>query len=1270
MTASLVGTSSASLFLGPRSFDSPETVVEPVVVDAGPTEFLRVPKAFFLDADFVRQGADLLLVGANGAQFLVRDYFSLSRPPALHTEEGAVLPADLVRSLAGPAAPAQYAQLGPEAIAAPIGRVATIEGTVTATRSDGSVVQLAIDSPVLQGDVLETGADSRLGVVFNDDTTFALGENACMVLDEFIYDPSTHEGISAVSVVKGVFVFVSGQIAAHNPDEMVVRTPTTVIGIRGTKVAGKAAAEGENSTFVLLPDEDGTVGTIVVRTFAGELVINAANASVVVRSAFLPPERVEISGIEFNSLFASVLQALPSSPDDNREDHGSFDDLGLLEVDTGGIGPMQGMFSDDEEENLSGTDSVDDLTLDLEGALFGVGEIIGELAGVDPFTVGDFDNTDSDDDISLVFEGAEELVPPEEFVFVFDLIVGGVGDDVLLGGDGADSLVGGLGNDQVFGGPGGDTVLGGGGNDTVSGGPGNDNVQGGSGDDVLSGGEDNDLLNGGNDNDTVSGGDGDDRLFGSAGDDSLLGDAGGDNLDGGPGMDVVDGGPGDDVVAGGLGDDTLRGGPGDDMIVGGSGEGNDSLDGGPGNDTVNYSSANQPIVVDLSPVPTFGGFFPGFPFGGSSSGSAMGNDDEIGSDSLVNIENVIGGSSNDLISGDNGANNLSGGPGNDTISGLGGNDTVEGGDGDDVLSGGGGNDSVVGGNGNDVFDAGTDGGNDTYTGGTGSDVVSYESSPNPVSINGPANVVNAGGQFGLDTILDAEVVIASLFGDVVQVIGAGGQFDGGGGNDSLSGGAGADTFSGGDGDDQIDGGGGDDSLAGGAGNDAIDGNDGDDIIHGVDGFDSLVGSAGNDTIHGGPGNDRITVNGGLDQAFGEDGEDVIIGGADSDSLFGGAGDSIDGGAGIDFLLGEAGADTLSGGGDGDSLLGGDDGDDLRGDAGDDTLDGEAGDGDAASYADASGQVTVDLAGTTAMGGGVGMDELANIENAIGSGFNDSLIGDATPNDLFGGDGEDTLEGGGGDDTFDGGLGDDFLDGGEGARDVASFASADNPVTVDLDVGTSTGALGTDMLMNLEDVVGGDFADTIRGDAQRNLLFGGLGDDVLSGGDDTLEGDEISGGEGADDLSGDGGDDTLRGDEGDDILNGGAGDDELIGGEGLDAAEYDDPVTIDLDQGTAQGADVGTDTLSEIEIVRGSEMADTLISDIADETLDGRGGDDTADFGHTNDGVVVDLAGTVATGASIGTDTLLNIEVVLGGTGADTLMGGDGIETLRGGDGTD
>ena len=136
----------------------------------------------------------------------------------------------------------------------------------------------------MQGDVLETDADSRIGLVFSDRTTFALGENARMALDEFIYDPATHEGTSAVSVVKGVFVFVSGQIAAHNPDEMTARTPTTVIGIRGTKVAGKAA-EGEKSTFVLLSDEDGSVGTIVVRTLVGEIVINTADYTVLVRSA-------------------------------------------------------------------------------------------------------------------------------------------------------------------------------------------------------------------------------------------------------------------------------------------------------------------------------------------------------------------------------------------------------------------------------------------------------------------------------------------------------------------------------------------------------------------------------------------------------------------------------------------------------------------------------------------------------------------------------------------------------------------------------------------------------------------------------------------------------------------------------------------------------------------------------------------------------------------------------------------------------------------------
>ena len=87
------------------------------------------------------------------------------------------------------------AQLAPGPEAAPIARVVTVEGTVTATRADGTQVVLATDTPVFQGDVVETGSGAAIGLVFNDDTTFSLGDNARMVLDELIYNPDTGIGV-------------------------------------------------------------------------------------------------------------------------------------------------------------------------------------------------------------------------------------------------------------------------------------------------------------------------------------------------------------------------------------------------------------------------------------------------------------------------------------------------------------------------------------------------------------------------------------------------------------------------------------------------------------------------------------------------------------------------------------------------------------------------------------------------------------------------------------------------------------------------------------------------------------------------------------------------------------------------------------------------------------------------------------------------------------------------------------------------------------------
>ena len=92
----------------------------------------------------------------------------------------------------------------------PVGSVETMSGSVVAIRTDGTRVELEPGSPVYQGDTLETGEDGALGIILADETTFSMAESGSMVLDEMVYDPGTQEGSVSVSVLEGVFTFVSG----------------------------------------------------------------------------------------------------------------------------------------------------------------------------------------------------------------------------------------------------------------------------------------------------------------------------------------------------------------------------------------------------------------------------------------------------------------------------------------------------------------------------------------------------------------------------------------------------------------------------------------------------------------------------------------------------------------------------------------------------------------------------------------------------------------------------------------------------------------------------------------------------------------------------------------------------------------------------------------------------------------------------------------------------------------------------------------------------
>ncbi|ARQ03100.1 hypothetical protein CAK95_21020 [Pseudorhodoplanes sinuspersici] len=262
------------------------------------------------------------------------------------------------------------------------------------------------------------------------------------------------------------------------------------------------------------------------------------------------------------------------------------------------------------------------------------------------------------------------------------------------------------------------------------------------GDDTLSGGAGKDRIYAGLGEDRIDGGTGDDSLYGEAGDDLIFGGSGDDFIDGGADDDVIFGDNGNDTIIGGLGNDTIKGNAGNDtFVVTSTGDGRDSYDGGDGIDTLDYSALNTAVNLTLKDGVT-----------------------TYQTDTIENIENIIGGSAGDKLTGNSLDNVLTGNAGDDTLNGGAGNDTLYGGEGLDTLNGGEGNDQLFGGAGDDVLKGAA--GDDHLDGGDGDD-----------------------------------------------------ELDGGADNDTLLGGAGDDIIKGGAGNDIIIGGAGSDTLTGGAGND-------------------------------------------------------------------------------------------------------------------------------------------------------------------------------------------------------------------------------------------------------------------------------------------------------------------------------------------------------------------------------------------------------------------------------------------------------------------
>jgi hypothetical protein len=184
----------------------------PVTHSATLGDFISVPDAHALfTGAFERAGHDLFLSG-NGKTFVAKDYFAHERRLPLLSSEGAALNGKVIEFLAGPEHPTHYAQVGAPAGQNPVGRVEKATGFVTVQHANGAVVQANPGDPVYQGDVVQTGVDSSVGVSFVDGSAFSLLANARMVLNEFVYDPNTTGNSAILSIIDGTMSFVASKV--------------------------------------------------------------------------------------------------------------------------------------------------------------------------------------------------------------------------------------------------------------------------------------------------------------------------------------------------------------------------------------------------------------------------------------------------------------------------------------------------------------------------------------------------------------------------------------------------------------------------------------------------------------------------------------------------------------------------------------------------------------------------------------------------------------------------------------------------------------------------------------------------------------------------------------------------------------------------------------------------------------------------------------------------------------------------------------------------
>lgn len=810
------------------------------------------------------------------------------------------------------------------------------------------------------------------------------------------------------------------------------------------------------------------------------------------------------------------------------------------------------------------------------------------------------------------------------------------------------------------------------------------------------------------------------------------GGANDDILSGAALADILKGNAGNDMLWGYGGNDTLLGQLGDDVLIGGKGA--DTIDGGSGTDRASYYNSLAAVIINFSAATQSGGDAQGDILTSIEHLEGSIFDDTItGSQGVGSIYGLAG---NDTITGGTHVQGLFGNAGDDFLKSTVAGSTLSGGEGDDtyVVKA---NNIRLNENELGEIAAGSDSGYDWIKGFVSIDLRGTDEFIERITLFNSATDAFANDRDNLIEGNNKDNGLYGLGGaDTIYGNDGNDRMYGHKGDDSLYGGLNDDTMYGGEGGDFIDGGSGNDSLYGDeilglGGEDTLYGFAGNDLIYGRKKADKIYGGLDHDELYGGGGSDIIYGGFGIDILYGDQGADTLRGGAGADFY---KVDSLDevyelnvtgkdyvwadddhallAGQSVEYLsayfwepsillaiaiaegngnydLIRAAAQTGKLASNPNVNLTGNEksqmlisemtdpdifvGNTLEGMGGADVILGD-GYSDFAAYTMSGAAVTIDLSVNEQVGGHAEGDYLLGFRHVIGSGFNDTILGESLlagadieyDNSLDGGAGDDTINGFGGNDQLVGGDGNDFIDAGSGddtlnggAGDDTLWGGGGNDRYVVTQGDTLLDTSGVDTVVATEDyyLAAGLQIETLKAQAGSdadNVLFGNTYDQTITGNASN---------------------NTIHGGGGSDVINGRGGDD--LASYALSNAAID----VNLNRELQNGGHAEGDRIRNIENLRGSIFGDTLVGQ---DKVNSTGSADNTHYGGAGNDTISDSYGHNTLYGGLGADTLIGNgkkagsdsygSLLIGGLGADTLDGGAstdiGGDTLAGGMGDD